>query len=63
MYFLLKTCFNNKYKYSRLNGECLQIIKKTPKKQKTKNKHYLKDCVEHFFNLSHKVLYMTNNFF
>ena len=34
-------CFDNKYKYRTLHGRCYYIIK-----QKAKNKHYLKDCIE-----------------
>ena len=48
-------CFNNKYKYKTLHGGSCQIkTKKEKNKQKKKNKHFLKDCIEQFFNFLYK---------
>ena len=47
-------CFSNIYKYRTLRGGCYQIITKKQNKQKTENKHSLKDCIEQFLNFSYK---------
>ena len=48
-------CFNNKYKFRQLHEGCYLLDNnKNQNKQKTKNKHSLKDCIEQFFNFSYE---------
>ena len=50
-------CFNNKYKFRQLHEGCYLLDNnKNQNKQKTKNKHSLKDCIEQFFNFSCKII-------
>ena len=45
-------CFNNKYKYRTFHGGCYQITKNKQAENKN-DKHFLKDCMEQFFNFSY----------